>query len=58
MERVCLVFQVTAKLSSRVTVPFCSLTGNTFAFLLLGILASIWYCQLQELCITAGMWYL
>lgn len=49
MGRICLVLQVTAKSSSKVTVPFDSLTSSTFLFLLLYVLASIWYCQLHEL---------
>ena len=43
--RVCLTLKATAKLSSKVAIPFCSPTSNEREYLLFRILTSIWHYQ-------------
>ena len=57
MVGVCLLSWETAKLSSKVSIPFCVPTSNEWEFLFLHILVSVCCCQFLVLLILMDMWW-
>ena len=57
MVGVCLLSWEMAKLSSKVSIPFCVPTSNEWQFLFLHILVSVCCCQFLVLLILMDMWW-